>query len=152
MLGHDRIFDQPATVAVETPAEEFDGARVSAQGDLRRADITGSVSEKDRQSMLEKKDEEVFHTHRFPTFGFEGSYREADHVVAGVLTLHGVSNPCVLPVRLQRPEKAGGRFFVEGGLDLDLRSFGIKPYKALFGGIKVKPIVRVTYSLEISRE
>jgi hypothetical protein len=148
MLGHDRVFDQPATLKSEWAAGGLDGTKISAQGDLRRAEILGKISERDRAAILEKKDKEVFHTDVFPVFSYEGTYRQAEGMIVGALTLHGATHACNLPVRVQ-PGISGGGKFVEGGLELDLRPFGIKPFKALLGQLRVKPSVHVSYSAEI---
>lgn len=70
---------------------------------------------------------------KFPQIRFQ-STRVTDSEVVGQLTLHGVTRE----VRCSR--NPDGR--VEARLDV--RDFGIKPYSAMFGTLKVKPEVVVT--------
>lgn len=145
-LGHDRTFDQPVDISVQTAATALDAAQIVAEGDLRKTDLLGDASDKDRDEILRRKDRDVLSTDVFPTFAFEGVYREAERAVVGMLTLHGAVRQVKLPVTvLPRPSGA----HVEGELLLDLREFGVKPYKALMGALKVKPAVLVSYSLEL---
>jgi hypothetical protein len=76
---------------------------------------------------------DVLEAAKFPSIRFESTaVTEAE--VVGQLTLHGVTRE----VRCAR--KPGG--VVEARLDQ--RTFGIKPYSAMFGTLKVKPEVVVT--------
>lgn len=148
-LGHDRVFDQPADITVRTVADGFDGAQVVAGGDLRKTELLGEASEKDREEILKRKDRDVLSTDVFPVFSFEAVYREAEKVLAGTLSLHGASRPVRLPVTVL-PRDGGAH--VEGEVELDLRPFGVKPYKALMGALRVNPVVTVSYALELKVE
>ena len=76
---------------------------------------------------------DVLQAAKFPQIGFQSTQVTPAEVV-GQLTLHGVSRE----VRCSR--KPDG--LVEARLDV--RDFGIKPYSAMFGTLKVKPEVVVT--------
>lgn len=145
-LGHDRMFDQPVRVTVRTTVAGFDGAQVVAEGDLRNTSLLGDASVKDREEILKRKDRDVLSTDVFPTFAFEGVYREAEKAITGTLSLHGAVRPVRLPVTVL-PREGGAH--VEGELELDLRPHGVKPYKALMGALRVNPVVRVSYALEL---
>lgn len=147
-LGHDRVFDQPVRVTVRSASDVFAGAQVIAEGDLRMTVLLGEASEKDRDEILKRKDRDVLSTDVFPVFKFEGVYREGEKAVTGSLSLHGAVRQVKLPVTVL-PREGGAH--VEGELALDLREFGVKPYKALMGALRVKPVVNVTYSLELYR-
>ena len=147
MLGHDRVFDQPVSVTVES-VDGLAGARVHAAGDLRQTTIVGSVSEGDREEILRRKDKDMFETHKFPQLRFEGSYAATAKALEGALTLHGATQRISLPVTVA--ERDFG-WSVEGELPLDLRPFGIKPFKAMLGALRVAPEVRVHVSAEIVR-
>jgi hypothetical protein len=60
--------------------------------------------------------------------------------VSGTLTLNGRSRPVELEVK-----REAGRFVTE--LVLRLLDWGIMPYEAMMGGIKIKPHVRVRISV-----
>jgi polyisoprenoid-binding protein YceI len=78
---------------------------------------------------------DVLHAAKHPSIRFESTSVTAEEVV-GRLTLHGQAKE----VRGRRLD-AGGKRVVE--VSLDQRDFGIKPYSAMLGTLKVKPVVRV---------
>jgi len=60
--------------------------------------------------------------------------------VTGDLTLHGVTNPISLDAH-----DDGKRWNAK--VVLDQRKFGIKPFSAMFGALKIKPDVEVNISM-----
>ena len=90
-----------------------------------------TLSDKDTRSIEQSMRDEVLHVTRFPEIRFEASSVEGDRV-SGTLTLHGVSKPVVLTFR-------GGVAKVR----LDQRDFGITPFTAMMGTLKVQPVVEV---------
>jgi polyisoprenoid-binding protein YceI len=143
-LGHDRTFDVPLQLTIDGATDDtFDGVRIQAEGDVRNARLLGEVSDKDRKEIISRKDKEVLHTDRFPTLRFEGVYMAGEGMIKGTLTLHGVTQPVFLPVTVQA---AAGGTQVAGRIELDLSTFGVRPYKALLGGLKVKTVVTVDYA------
>lgn len=78
---------------------------------------------------------DVLETKRFAEVKFKSTALSATEVV-GELTLHGQT-------RSIRGVRKGNT--VE--LELDQRDFGIKPYSAMFGTLKVQPKVKVTVRL-----
>ena len=81
--------------------------------------------------------EQILHTRRHPTIHYSGVIQE-DSVV-GTLTLCGVSQSVVLPWR------AG-----HGEITLDQRRFGIMPYRAMMGALKLKPELKVAWRVQTS--
>ena len=79
--------------------------------------------------------EDVLHSAKFPVIRFEASDVGAD-AITGKLTLHGVTRE----IRVARKGDV-----VE--YELDQRDFGIKPYTAMLGTLKVKPVVKVQVTL-----
>ena len=144
ILGHQRIFEVPSKVSIQTIDMNLDGAQIIADGDVLHAALLGDMAEKDRREIIQRKNEDVLHTDKFPTCRFEASYLEAENRLVGTLELHGIMAPCELPLVVSA--KPIG-FWAEGSRELDLRPFGIKPYRALLGAIKVAPSVTVSYSL-----
>lgn len=78
---------------------------------------------------------DVLHASKHPTIRFE-STRVSDAEVVGRLTLHGQTKE----VRGRRVD-ANGQRAVE--VTFDQRDFGISPFSAMLGTLKVKPEVRV---------
>lgn len=99
----------------------------------------GALSDKDRRQILQNMRREVLRPERFP----EIRYR-ADRVESGLrtltahgeLTLHGVSRPVVATAR-----RVDGELVAE--LELNTPDFGIAPFSALLGTLKVKPRIKV---------
>jgi polyisoprenoid-binding protein YceI len=60
--------------------------------------------------------------------------------IEGDLTLHGVTNPISLDAH-----DDGQRWNAK--VVLDQRKFGIKPFSAMFGALKIKPDVEVNISM-----
>ncbi len=76
----------------------------------------------------------VLQGEKFPELTFSG--RLDGGKLTGELTLHGVKRPVELPVR----QEAGAHV---AELELDQRDFGITPFKALLGALRLQPRVRV---------
>lgn len=80
--------------------------------------------------------ETILDAARHPTVRFSGEIR--DEVLSGTLTVRGVSQPVSLPWRI-----TGGEAI--GEITLDQRRFGITPYRAMMGALKLKPELRVSW-------
>ena len=91
----------------------------------------GTLSESDKRKIQKSLREDVLHVARFPTIRFTPTQVSEDRV-EGVLDLHGVQKPVVLAFR-------GGVARVR----LHQPDFGIRPYSAMMGALKVKAGVEV---------
>ncbi|MFN7131142.1 MAG: YceI family protein [Myxococcales bacterium] len=76
----------------------------------------------------------VLHADRFPAITLTA--RREGAALVGELELHGVRRP----IRGTLREAEGS---IEADFELDQRDFGITPYKALLGALKVQPRIRV---------
>lgn len=94
-----------------------------------------ALSDRDRAEIERSVRREVLEAHRYPEIAFVSSEVAAGRV-RGTLTLHG-------------RELAGEFAFEETAgecvarIDLDVRRFGIRPYSAMLGALRVAPTVRV---------
>lgn len=98
-----------------------------------------ALSPADRQKIQETMLKEVLEAKRFPEVLFESRTvaRMADgYRVNGSLTLKGVSRPVVAAI-VEKPEG----WVTE--VTLHQPDFGIKPYQAMLGTLRVKPELRV---------
>ncbi len=98
-----------------------------------------SLSAKDLRKIEENIQADVLGKAASSEARFESSAIEADgeaRRVLGTLTLNGRSRP--LDARVTRD---GDRFVTE--FTLDQRDFGIRPYSAMMGTLKIKPELRV---------
>jgi polyisoprenoid-binding protein YceI len=87
--------------------------------------------------------DEVLQARRFPAVAYRSrsvTRRDDGFDVEGELTLHGATRPLALPVHRRE-----GRLVVE--THLDQRQFGIRPYSAMLGTLKVKATVVVRATL-----
>ncbi len=82
--------------------------------------------------------ERILDAARFPAVVYTGRIRDGS--VEGTLTVRGVSQPLVLPWRVSGAE-------VTGEITLDQRRFGIQPYRAMMGAIKLRPELKVSWRL-----
>ncbi|MCA9719408.1 MAG: YceI family protein [Myxococcales bacterium] len=100
------------------------------------------LSDGDKQKIIENMRREILLTARHPEITFTGTAtRRGDAVaVRGQLELVGRAAPVELTLR-----EAGGR--LSGELELTPTRWGVKPYKALAGAIKLQD--RVTVRVEL---
>jgi polyisoprenoid-binding protein YceI len=150
-LAHDlRIRVERFDVTIEG---EGDDRKVTATFDPRSLSVeTAIVDGRDAPKALSKNDHaqiekiiqrEVLHTKKHGEIRFRSkSVRETDGglVVEGDLTLHGTTRPLRCEVR---DEGETWRTAVT----LHQPDFGIKPYRAALGGLRIKPDVRVELSV-----
>ena len=83
--------------------------------------------------------EEVLDARRYPEIRYEGRGRareDGGYDVDGELTLHGVRRPLAAQVR-----REGAHLVVE--VTLHQPDFGIRPYRAMLGALRIRPNVRV---------
>ncbi|MEO3890413.1 YceI family protein [Nonomuraea sp. B5E05] len=137
---HGEAAADPADPAGSSVTVEVDAdSLVVRQG-------TGGVkplTESDRREIGKIMGEKVLHTRRHPTITFrstrvEGSAEEFR--VEGELTLVGVTRPAEL-----RGSLAGGR--VRGSAVIVQSQWGIRPYSALFGALKLSDEVEVRFDV-----
>ena len=122
----------------------FDAASLKVIGALRDgAPQAGALGESDRQKIERTIASEVLHAREHPAIVFASSAITAEGEgfrVAGDLTLHGKRRPLTFVVR---PE--GDRMVA--AVRLHQPDFGIKPYSAMLGALKIKPDVTIRCSL-----
>jgi len=97
----------------------------------------GTLSEKDKAEIERNCAREVLEAHRHPEATFvstELKQTDGGWTVRGTLTIHGVAREGTFDVQ-RKDGKAVAR------VDIDLRSFGMKPYSAMLGALRVKPRV-----------
>ncbi len=129
--------DAPAVTA------RFEAASVRAVCAMRDGVAApGVLSDRDLADIEKRMTKDVLHPRRHPEVRFASSRVEPagdGWLVRGVLSLHGMDREtgCVVT-------RAGDELVAE--VRLDQRDWGIKPYSALLGAMRVKPevVVRLT--------
>ena len=102
-----------------------------------------ALSDADRRKIEHNIAEDVLDTKRHPTIRFTGSSitpAEGGFDVAGELALHGQRRP--LRVRVSKVDQR-----LVAQVTLHQPDFGIKPYTAMLGTLRIRPDVRVEISL-----
>lgn len=97
-----------------------------------------ALSDRDRAEIERNIVREVLEARHYPEITFVSSEVLAG-AVRGTLTLHGRESSGEFPF-----EEADGRCVAR--VDLDVRRFGIRPYSAMLGALRVAPTVRVVVS------
>ncbi len=122
----------------------FDATSLRVLGALHDgAPRPGALGESDRHKIEHTIAEEVLHAREHASIVFVSSAVTAEGEgfrVTGDLTLHGKARPLTF---LARPE--GSRMVA--AVRLHQPDFGIKPYSAMLGALKIKPDVTVRCSL-----
>lgn len=112
--------------AMKHGREDFD-----ALSDRNRREIEGNIAD------------DVLHTKRYPEIVLRSSRIEGEgdeRRIEGTLSLHGAERPLRATARRQ-----AGRWVTE--VELRQPDFGIKPYSAMLGTLKIQPLVRVRVSV-----
>ena len=108
----------------------------------RGEELSGVLTPGDRRDIEKNTVDAVLEAGRFPEIRFSSTDVSGDrsHLsVKGKLTLCGVTRTIVVPVVRQK-----SRYVAE--VTLDQTDFGIKPFSALFGAMKVRPEITVRLS------
>ncbi|HEX2263085.1 MAG TPA: YceI family protein [Pseudonocardiaceae bacterium] len=133
-FGHD-VTLQVTTLSLEVGDDD----KVVADFDATSLRVTTeAVSASDRKD-IEKNAQKTLETQKHPKIEFRSVSvaRDGDRArIEGDLTLHGVTNPISVEAR-----DDGKQWSAK--LVLDQRKFGIKPFSAMLGALKVKPDVEV---------
>jgi len=143
-LGHDlRLLVTGAQVDVqEAPlalTATFDAASIRVLGPLSG----GALSDKDKGEIERNIRDTVLETARYPQIRFVAATIEPlgdGYRVSGHLELHGQRRPLTLTSRRDGPLQ-------RATLALQQPDFGIKPYRAPLGVIKIKPEIRIELAL-----
>jgi polyisoprenoid-binding protein YceI len=148
-FGHDlelavTRFDVRVDPETRRADASFDAASLRVVRALRGGvELPNALSDADRRTIEDAVRKDVLETTRFPEIRYRTTrVREVENgfEVAGKLALHGKERDVTLPIR-----RVGDRWV--GSVTLVQPDFGIRPYSAFLGAMKVKPDVIVRVSL-----
>jgi polyisoprenoid-binding protein YceI len=137
-------FELDVDEAAPSVTARFDAASlrvVTAMHD--GAPKEGALSDGDKQKIEHNLAEDVLHTREHPEIRFASTSVKPDgegYRIAGELTLHGKTRVIAFSA-----QPAGDRLVAE--VRLHQPDFGVKPYSAMLGTLKVKPDVLVRCSV-----
>ena len=155
-FGHDHLVSATKfSGGVRLVAAKMEESSVSfaADADSLRV-IDPGESEKDRiEVQATMLGEQVLDVARYPQIQFSSSAVKLvssskntfDLQVSGPLTLHGTQKPVTLPVHLQISDD--GSLICDTEISLLQSDFGITPYKAAGGAVKVKDKLKLTFHI-----
>jgi polyisoprenoid-binding protein YceI len=105
-------------------------------------DAPGLLSARDLRTIEDTIQSDVLETPRFRSIAFDGTEERngEQRSVRGKLTLHATERPIRLDL-----QRRSARWV--GTIELDQRDFGITPYRAMLGTLRIQPRVRVELSL-----
>jgi polyisoprenoid-binding protein YceI len=148
-FGHDlelavTRFDVRVNEAARSVDASFDAASLRVVRALRDGvELPGGLSDADRRTIEDAVRRDVLETGKFPEARFLSSrVVEGGFDVTGRLTVHGKERPLTLALR-----RAADRYAAQ--VALHQPDFGIKPYSAFFGAMKVRPDVLVRIALPV---
>jgi polyisoprenoid-binding protein YceI len=159
-FGHDHLVSATKfSGGVHLAAAKMEESSVSfaADADSLRV-IDPGESEKDRTEVQATMlGEQVLDVARYPQIQFSSSgvklvsssKNTFDLQVSGPLTLHGAQKPVTLPVHLQISDD--GSLTCDTEISLLQSDFGITPYKAAGGAVKVKDKLKLTFHIVATR-
>lgn len=136
-FGHD-VTLQVTNLSLDVADDD----EITADFDPGSLRVTTDISASDREE-IEKNVEKVLEPRKYPKIQFHSVsvVRDGDRArIEGDLTLHGVTSPISVEAR-----DDGTRW--NATIVLDQRKFGIKPFSAMLGALKVKPEVEVNISV-----
>jgi hypothetical protein len=120
----------------------FEAGSLTVLHAVKDGQPSGALGAGDKKKIEKTIAGEVLDAARHPRITFRGQAvaTASGYDVTGTLTLHGQARPVRLTAR-----RDGER--VVGELRLHQPDFGIKPFSAMFGTLKIKPDVRVVVSV-----
>lgn len=132
---------EPTEVSLRTAVSSLEV--VSGEGGVK------ALTDKDKRTIKDSAlDSLSASKHPEVTFQSRAVSAKGDgYEVDGDLTVAGTTSPCVVELSVQR---TGGTATVEATVPIVQTKFGVKPYSAMMGGLKVRDQVEVQISAKVS--
>ena len=137
---------------VRLDADAIESSSLRFSIDPSALDVPQEMNSKDRREMEKVMKEEVLETSRFPEIVFEsakvtgeqsseGNYRVN---ISGKLTMHGETQTETVSAQVS---VNGQKLHAHGDFTLLQTDYGIKPYSAAAGGLKLKDELKFSFDL-----
>jgi len=148
-LAHDHnIAVRSYSGRVVIPAAGAAAGSLELDIDAKSLAVLDKISEKDRQAITNSMNNIVLESGKFPKIPFRSvsitNFNGPNLTINGDLTLHGVTRRIAIPASISAtPQslRARGRYV------LKQTDFGITPYSAAAGSIKVKNEVIINFNI-----
>jgi len=152
-VGHDLVFevsDWNAKVAIDPAEPSATTVEASvAVTSLRIVDSSGGakpLTRSDRADIKRNIEEKILDTRRFPAIDFRSTgvsvTGDSRSTVSGQLTIAGTTRPTDIVLTVD-----GDR--VRGTMTIVQTNWGIKPFTALMGALRVRDAVEVEFDLRL---
>jgi polyisoprenoid-binding protein YceI len=156
-MGHDLTLEVTGwTATVTVDGTELERSSVTATLDAGSIEIKEAaggampLSDKDRKDIKRNLAEKVLRTDRHPEITFESTAVEAADegvvTVVGNLRILGVSQSVRFPLTVER---ADGTVRLTGKLPVVQSAWGIKPFSAMMGALKVPDRIEVSVDVRL---
>jgi polyisoprenoid-binding protein YceI len=153
-LGHEHIVAVKSfTGEVRMSPDEMSRTSFVLEANANAlAVVDEGISDKERKEIQSAMESKVLEVSRFPKISFRsvsvGNVKPSTNgqtlTINGDLTLHGVTNRIAVPVTMAiAPEQ----LLVTGEVSIKQTDFGMKPYAAAGGTIKVKDALRISFAI-----
>jgi polyisoprenoid-binding protein YceI len=144
-VAHDlRLHVERFTITREADeiTARFEPASLVVDGVMHdeRLDPNG-LGQRDRSKIVQTIREDILRTRQHPSIEFRGRLDPGNLRVVGELTLLGVRRPLTIQAKPERDR-------VRASVHLRPSEFGIAPYKALAGAIRLQDRVRIELELD----
>lgn len=154
VFGHDPvILIQDFEGEVQFRPGTYEGASLKVEVKADSLTVTGGAKEKDKQDMERTMREEVLEVVKYPEIIFTSSNVSVNPMsggkararIIGDLTLHGVTQKNLwISVETTNTEEG---IRAQGAFSLKQSDFGIKPYAAAGGTIKLKNELKFSFDI-----
>ncbi len=152
-MAHDHnIGVKSFSGRVTVPASGANAGILELDADARSLVILDQISAKDKAEITNNMNNSVLESAKFPKITFRSTSltnftqngNNANFTVNGNLTLHGATKRIAIPVSVAQ---TGSNLRATGQYTLRQTDFGIKPYSAFLGAIKVKNEVVIKFNI-----
>ena len=164
MAGHDLTIEVTrwdGPVQVESP--EGPRGRIDVRVDARSLEVREGrggakpLTDKDRREIKSTLESKVLQTPAHPQIlfhadrvsGFSETGASAGATLEGSLEINGRTEPASVRVDLEREQ---GRLHARGGATVQQTRWGIRPYTAFLGALRVADEVEVSFDLDLPLE
>jgi polyisoprenoid-binding protein YceI len=151
-LAHDLILSPSQwsgtmNVDADNPAASSASLSIDARSIQILEAVGGmkSLSDKDRRDIAKNIDEKVLDTGKFPTLTFEStsvSGSEPNFNAAGNMTIKGTTRPVNVALNVNGSQ-------VSARTSISQKDFGIKPFSAMMGAIKLRDDVEFELTVDL---
>ncbi len=152
-LAHDLLIDiTDFKVYVDVPDAGFESGRLELEIQagslkvicaLKDGERTENLKEKDMADIEKDMGGKVLHPDKYPTVNFLSKSiqgKEGGYKIGGDLSLHGVTKSIDFDI-----DTNGAK--LEGMITLLQKDYGIKPFKAMMGALKIKNEINIGLDL-----